>query len=411
MQDLANISAPAVALGLGLLVGMERERHKGQGKERAAQGLRTFALAAVLGEVSVRTGGVTLLAVVVLCVAGLTGVAYYRQHGQDPGLTSEIALLAIVLLGALCNSAPALASGLAVVMVMLLAFRVPLHHFVRDELSEQEVRDSLILLAAALVVLPLAPDRYMGPYAVLNPQTLCRLVVLLMAVAALGHFTVRGLGARYGYALSAIAAGFASSAATVAAMGTKARADDARVRELGAAGLLSNLATLVQVGLIVGVVSPALVVRLAPMLAAGLVTVALYAAGLLLLHRGVAATESAVEASVFDLKKILMISAVITSVTLMCAALLDLLGSRGLMLGALLGGLADAHAPIVSIASLFGGQLLAADQVSLLVLAALTSNSVTKCVLAWIAGGHHYAACLIPGQLLLVAAMWLVVWL
>ena len=39
----------AVALGIGLLVGLERERRKGDGPGRGAAGVRTFALVALLG--------------------------------------------------------------------------------------------------------------------------------------------------------------------------------------------------------------------------------------------------------------------------------------------------------------------------------------------------------------------------
>ncbi|SDA46440.1 hypothetical protein SAMN03159443_00701 [Pseudomonas sp. NFACC15-1] len=41
--------------------------------------------------------------------------------------------------------------------------------------------------AAALVVLPLAPDRFLGPYDAINLRNLCTLTVMLMAVGALGQ--------------------------------------------------------------------------------------------------------------------------------------------------------------------------------------------------------------------------------
>jgi uncharacterized membrane protein (DUF4010 family) len=63
--------------------------------------------------------------------------------------------------------APELAVAIGVAAV-LLTYREKLHHFANSQLSESEMLDGLVLLITALVVLPLAPDRYIGPYAALN---------------------------------------------------------------------------------------------------------------------------------------------------------------------------------------------------------------------------------------------------
>jgi uncharacterized membrane protein YhiD involved in acid resistance len=143
----------ATALAIGLLMGAERERRKGEGPQRSPAGIRTFAVAALLGGVSYRLGGGVLLAVTTLALAGFCAVAYWRGYDKDPGLTSETALLLAALLGGLAQVEIAIASGIAVVVTILLAARTPLHHFVRAVLSEQEVIDALIFVAAVLVVL------------------------------------------------------------------------------------------------------------------------------------------------------------------------------------------------------------------------------------------------------------------
>ena len=158
------------ALAIGLLMGAERERRKGEGSGRSPAGIRTFAIAALLGGVSYRLGGTGLLAVTTLALAGFCAVAYWRSHTKDPGLTSETALLLAALLGGLAQHEIAIASGIAVVVTILLAARAPLHHFVRTVLSQQELTDALIFVAAVLVVLPLTPNRYLGPYGAINPR-------------------------------------------------------------------------------------------------------------------------------------------------------------------------------------------------------------------------------------------------
>ena len=130
----------------------------------------------LLGGVSLLLGGELLLAVTTAAVAGLCAIAYTRSREQDPGLTSEAALLLTTLLGGLAQNQTVVASGIAVVVTILLASRARLHRFVRAVLTEEELNDALIFAAAVLVVLPLTPNRYMGPFAAKrsHPDAFCR---------------------------------------------------------------------------------------------------------------------------------------------------------------------------------------------------------------------------------------------
>ena len=103
-----------VALGIGLLIGAERERRKGQGPARSPAGIRTFAVTSLVGAVSFIVGSETLLAIATAGVIALTAIGYWRGSNDDPGLTTEIALILTVLLGGLSTQQPALAGGLAV---------------------------------------------------------------------------------------------------------------------------------------------------------------------------------------------------------------------------------------------------------------------------------------------------------
>lgn len=258
MIETLGLAGVAAALGIGMLIGLERERHKGRGDSRACAGLRTFAITALLGYGAMLVGGGLLVGIMAFGLAMLVCVAYWRSLSNDPGVTSEVALLTVLVLGALCSTAPELAIVIGVVIAGLLMYRQKVHHFARSQLTEAEMRDGLVLLIAALVVLPLAPDRFIGPYAAINLRTICTLTVLLMAVGAMGHIAVRTLGSRYGYAISAIASGFASSTMTIAAMGHLVTKEPEHIKILSAAAILSNLATVTQVGLILGAVDTGL---------------------------------------------------------------------------------------------------------------------------------------------------------
>lgn len=406
MHETPGLAGAAAALGIGLLIGLERERHKGRGDSRACAGLRTFAITALLGYVAMQVGGALLLGIVGGCLALLVSVAYWRSLGSDPGVTSEVALLTVLLLGALCGTAPEQAIAIGVVMAGLLAYREKLHHFARSQLTEAEMRDGLVLLIAALVVLPLTPDRFIGPYSALNLRTLCTLTVMLMAVGAIGHIAVRTLGVRYGYVVSAIASGFASSTMTIAAMGHIARKEPDNLKVLSAAAILSNLATVAQVALILGAVDTALLPYVWGPLLAGLGVTLLFSACLLFPKTAGIASRPIKVGGAFNLKLALAVTLTMAGMTFLSSLMLDRFGQAGVMLTAIFSGLADAHSSTASIASLAKGGHLAYSAVAPPVLLAVSSNALSKCLLAWISGGRRFATYVIPGQILLTSAMW-----
>ena len=407
MNEVFDLSGAAAALGIGMLIGLERERHKGTGDARHCAGLRTFAITALLGYVALQVGGGLLLGIIAACVTLLISVAYWRSLSDDPGVTSEVALITVLLLGALCTTAPALAIALGVVIAGLLAYRQTLHHFANSQLTEAEMRDGLILLIAALVVLPLVPDRYMGPYAAINPRTICTLTVLLMLVGATGHIAVRMLGTRYGYVISAIASGFASSTVTIATMGQRVVHEPDNIRILSAAAILSNLATVVQVGLIFAMVDPDLLRDVWAPLGFGLAATVSYGACLMFPDptRGTR-SEPIKTSGAFNLKLAIIVTLTLTGITLLSSVMLNNFGQAGMMLTATLTGFADAHSATASVANLAKAGQLPYDAIAAPALIAVSSNSVSKCVVAWISGGRRFAAYVIPGQLLLTLAMW-----
>jgi uncharacterized membrane protein (DUF4010 family) len=396
----------AVSLGIGLLIGAERERRKGIGSSRAPAGIRTFALVSLAGGVSLAFGGEAVLAVSTLVVGALAAIAYSRSRSRDPGLTTEIALLTTFLLGALAVRQPPLAAGLGVAVAILLAARTRLHRFVRRVLTEQELHDALIFAAAALVVLPLTPDRPVGPLAVLNPRILWKLVVLVMGISASGYVALRLLGPRLGLPLSGLASGFVSSAATIGAMGQRAARDPDLRRPAVAGAVLSTVATVVQMVVVLAATSRATLAALkVPLLLAG---IAAAGYGLVFSLRLARAREKGDPPGgrAFDLKASLLFAATVSGILLVAAAVNQWMGSRGVLIAVALAGFADTHAAAISAASLVAaGKLQAADAV-LPILAGLTTNTVTKALAAAAAGGRRFALQTIPGLVLVILAAW-----
>ncbi len=397
----------ALALGIGLLLGAERERRKGEGPTRGAAGIRTFALVALAGGVAMVLGGGIVLAVALAFVAAAMVGAYLVGDRTDPGLTTEVAVVVAFLLGALAQREPQIAAGLAVVVTILLAAREQLHTIVSRALTEQEVHDGLLFAGAALVILPLAPNEQLGPYGVFNPFVIWRLVVIVMAIGGLGYVAVRLLGARVGLPLSGLASGFVSSSATIAAMGARAR-ENAGIRTPAvAAAVLSTVATVAQMVVVVGATDRRTLAELWPAMAfAGVAAVGYGAFFGLRALRDAAADHHQPGGRAFELRTAVVFAGTVTAILLASAALNDWLGGRGVLISAAVAGFADTHAAAIGVAALAAAGRLDPGDATVPILAAFTTNSVTKMALAAVTGGRRFAVEVWPGVIATAVLAW-----
>jgi uncharacterized membrane protein (DUF4010 family) len=396
----------AAALGGGLLIGIERERRKGVGPHRALAGVRTFALAALAGAGATALEQPLLVAAGALLISALAVIAYGRNRTSDPGVTTELALLVTYLLGALAIDHPIVAAGASVVVTMLLAGRRTLHEFSVDTLTETELRDGLVFAAAALILLPLLPNQPVAWAAGANLRRLWSLVVLFMALQAAGYVALRAVGARLGLALSGLAAGFVSSTGTITALGARARAAPALRTACVAGALFSTVATVVLLAVVVLAVCPAALPGLAPSLLAALLTAAA-AAGLSLWRQRHTAPPARSPGRAFNLWYALGFAAVLTAVTAAVSLASTYLGSTAAATTMAVAGAFDVHAAAASTLSLAASGKLAIAAVRTPILIALSTNTISKLIGAFVGGGVRYGAEVGLGLAVTLAAAWL----
>jgi uncharacterized membrane protein (DUF4010 family) len=264
----------AVALGIGLIVGLERgwKTRDQRGGARIA-GLRTFTIAALGGGILAAASApdhFVVLAAGTLVVGALIVAGYVvgaRSH-TDYGMTTEIALLTTFGLGAVAVlGAPFEAAAVALVMTLLLGFKTEFHAAI-DKLERHELLATLQLAAIAAVLLPLLPNRDVGPWGAVNPRVVGMLVLLVAGLSYAGYFAVRTLGARFGLMLTALFGGLSSSTAVTVAYSRRARTDPQHSALLGA-GIAVAAATMVpRLVVEVSAVNPSLLTRLVPTFAA-----------------------------------------------------------------------------------------------------------------------------------------------
>lgn len=412
-MDLPTTLLPglAAALGLGMLIGIERERRKGEDEPPVAAGVRTHALLALFGAVANLLGPWMLVSAAV-GVVGITIASYARTSDGHPGLTGEIAMLLTFALGALAMQQPLLATALGVAAAVLLASKQWLHRLTRELISEQEMRDLLLLAAAILIVLPLLPDTAIDPWEVLVPSALGKLVVLVMVIGAAGHVALRLIGARWGLPVAGFFSGFASSTAATAGFGQRVRETPALGTSAAAAALFANLASLLLFATVIGAGAPALLGTMKwPLLAAGAVLASAAALGLWHAPRDPKDLPDAPRARAFRLGHALIFAAVVAGVVLLSAWLQRLYGDTGALVAATLAALAELHAAAASLAQLSQGGGMGLQHARWGVLALLAASVAAKSVLAFVAGGTRYGLHVTAGLLAMVGAAVMTLWL
>ena len=265
-----------------------------------------------------------------------------------------------------------------------------------------------LLGVSAIAAWQLLPDQYMGPYSAWNPHAIMEFVIALFSISLFGNLAVHFLGPRYGLPLAGLVGGFASSTATIHSMGLNAKSQPHFADRAALGGVLSNLATLVQLCVLIQLMAPKLLASIIQPICFGMAGMLVYTAWVMTSIQSLPiATGEAQEALSFKWKSLLTLTVVVCGVSFVSAALNEAYGQRGLFLGAALSGLVDAHAMIPSVASLLTRQKLMPNEALMAILIALTANTMTKSLIAFQSGGYVYARKVSGGVWATTAAVWL----
>lgn len=395
----------AAALGGGLLIGVERERRKGFGAHGALAGVRTFALTSLTGAAAGVVAEPLLTFAGALLVLTLAAIGRWRSRGRDPGITTELALFVTYLIGVLAIARPAVAAGGSVVVAALLTARRALHRFSVDVLTEAELRDGLLFAASALIVLPLMPDAPIPWLAGGSPRRIFALVVAFMGLQAAGYIAQRAAGPRLGLSLSGLAAGFVSSTGTIAALGSRSRLSPHLRAACVSGALFSSVATVILLAIVVGAVyAPALAITGASLLAA--LAAAIGAATLSLWWQREKAVPHPSAGRPFSLPHALGFAAILAGVTAVMGFVNARYGHAAAGVAAGLAGLFDVHASAASTLSLAASGAATPSSVLIPILIAFSTNTVSKLVGAFVAGGARYGLPVAAGLCAIAAAAW-----
>lgn len=334
----------AVSLGVGLLVGIEREW------SNKDLGARTFALTALLGTL-------TVLFAPGMAIASLVGVfliivfANARSLMVDRSLeaTTSAALLVIFVLGALVGQGHLFTPvAAAILMTMLLTWKGELHRFA-GTLRPEEIRSAVLLGLLGFVLYPLLPNRYVDRWSLINPREIWLTVIVIAGVGFVNYVLLKVYGTR-GLYLSGFLGGSVNSSAAAVELSRPLRESGASQGVAVAALLLTIVAMFIRNLIILALLAPSAVYA-----AAGPI-IAMAALSLVFIRRykadgGSASTEIHLESPV-SLKRVLSFAVLFLAIQILSTLGERYLGKFGFLGVTALGGLASSASSSAAAANL-----------------------------------------------------------
>ena len=402
----APVQAFATSLGIGLLIGMERER-----RVDSAAGLRTYALVCMLGclfaLLTEKTGGpwALIAGLVVVALAMVASNFSSRQEEQYRGFTSEAAIIVTYGLGAaVWFGYSTLAVMIAITTTILLYFKAELRR-ISERMTAKDINSMLQFAVLSLVILPILPNADFGPYNAINPRQVWWMVVLISGLALGGYMALRMIGARHGATLLGIFGGLASSTATTMMFSRHANSHADLVRMSALVILIANVMVMIRLGLVSGVVAPQLIVLIATVFACGIlpgVVMALYGWKILSAAGDLPMPEVK---NPTELRTAISFGLLYGIVLLASAWLQDIAGNKGLYIVAIASGLTDADASVLSTLRLFNLELVSQGEAVIAVTLALGANLLFKIGLVISIGGGKLARHALPGLIAIGGGM------
>ena len=393
-MDYSDLTTLGIAFGLGLLVGLQREK-----TDNHMAGVRTFTLITILGTVS---GLLTrefdnpfILPVLGLCMASMLLMANYiklkKLNQADIGQTTEVAALLMFAIGAyLVMGSQLIGVLIGASVAILLYVKEHLHEFI-ENLKEKDLSAIMTLAGISLVILPILPDETYGPYDVINPRNIWLMITLIVGISVVGYFIYKFVGKKVGIISNGILGGLISSTATTVSYARKT-ADNSSISKTAVFVIVTASAiSFVRVLFEVGVVIPQHLKTIAVPIGAVVVFMALVAVALFyLINKKNSEDDKMPEPkNPAQFKSALVFGLLYGFILLAVAFTKEKFGNNALYIISIISGLTDVDAITLSLSQLIKEGTLKVTIGWKLILLAGLSNMLFKGVMAIVLGAKE----------------------
>ena len=385
--QLQQFSGIGLALALGLLIGVQRgwARREAAAGSRFA-GIRTYGLLGLAGGLA---GGFYATAqgpalILLAAAAALVVIGYWRGTRREGSISGTASLTGLLTLacGFLAASGEGVLATVATgTIVLVLAMRTRLHHWVAT-LDEAEIVAIGRFALIALVILPLLPDTPFGPYGAWRLRQLWLVVVMVSGFSFAGYLASKRLGATRGVLATAVAGSMVSSTAVTASLASKLREDAGDGAILNAGIALASATMFVRVMLLTAVLARIALPTLVAIAVPGMIVSLMATAWLLRGTDSKAGKAPAMKVkNPFDLGPALLLTVLVMALTVAARWVLERFGNAGVATVLALSGVADVDSAIITLGNLPTGTL-AAQTAGLVLAPPIVLNTLFKAATA-----------------------------
>ena len=352
MNPTVTIYAFLIAVLLGFLIGLERER-KRESSGSIFAGIRTFPLIALFGAIIGQLAELTsfwLILAALISFGGLLLLSYWRaSSGEKVGGTTEVTALVAFGLGVLAGLGEfVVALAGAVITTAILSLRDELR-ILSGAITRADLFAIVQFAAVSLVILPIVPNENLGPWGVWNPRTIWLLVVLISGISFVGYILSKVISTERSIGLSGFIGGIASSTAVTLSFSERSKSNEPLSFMFASGVLAATAIAMIRLLILIGIIAPDLVL---PSLTPFLVYAFICAFGGWLFYRSSQRkkVEGASLSNPFELKTALTFALLFAIILLITKTAQIFLGEQGIYIASALSGLTQLDAITLTLA-------------------------------------------------------------
>jgi len=423
---------------IGGTIGLERESI--DEKLTNIGGIRTYALIALTGSISgilllngfeslsVLISGGILAMVLIYYFIGASATRFYS-------ISSELSALLTYLMGLLLivDIIPLeITVAIFVIVIFILSVKSKTNKLV-DGISRNELQSFISYAIIALVIMPILPDtsytmkdipvlpdifaalnvdiEKFSEIDLINPRKIWFVVVLITGIDVVGYVLGKIVGSKKGFALTSFMAGFISSTSATQSLAQRSK-NTTFMNHLVGAAILANLASFLQIFLLVGPLNAKWLVSIIPailtmIMVAGIISI------FLLRKNEPEENEENVEHSkqtkIFSLLPALRFAGILVLVKIITKTCLILFGNSGFVISSVIASFAGIDAIMVNLAEMAGKSITFEFALLTFILVNAT-NLTSKTIYSFLLGNKKFAYKFMVSSLLIIlaGAVWLI---
>jgi uncharacterized membrane protein (DUF4010 family) len=384
------IQNTVLSLVLGFLIGLQREMHTiYANKIQDFGGARTFSMIALFGYLSAWANTYfSYFFVIAAAVMGMLLIAAYVVNSisiSEKGSTTEFAALVTFVIGGMLHvTVPIFSVFVAIIVLFVLNIKETVREY-EQTITKKDLSAAILFMIMTFVILPILPDRAIDPFGLVNFYRIWIMVVLVAGISFFGYIAIRILGSTHGIGAAGLFGGLVSSTAVAMSMARRIHENGFLAKNLALGIALASSMMLIRAGIEIWVINPELSRPFLIPIVVGSIAGYGYIALLYFTSKRENIAQDIEFKNPFDLKEALIMGLVFRATLALIELSNRYIGNMGVYTIALLSGIADVDAIILSLSSLAKNGL-SSSTAHYGIMIAILSNTIAKAALVLFLG-------------------------